>query len=345
MASELPTSTSTTKTGTSSVAGKIFACAVVVLLCAAVVYTIAPKSAFSDPTAPLQTTKTKTAAVERDEVIMATSEPFEPSSSPSSRRAEMPSAKKQYRTKFDARGPCMSRLEPFPKWYRPYIAPYKNVGHAQSHSRRIDADGICPELMSQYFTAERPPKRRVFIDLGANRYRTSTWAFQMWHPLGKTNFTYYAFEPLDFGESYKECGQTCRYFRAVLGQENGFLSFISRSTGQADSFNAVFHSKANGRPKNAIFTVPMYDIAQWLNENINDAEDYVVLKMDIEFGEWNLIPYMQRTGVFRKIDEFYFECHHRQMSERYASKSHDDCNNVMLDVRKNDHVASHIWYL
>eukprot|EP00759_Apiculatamorpha_spiralis_P020827 PhF_6_TR26077/c0_g2_i1/m.36800 len=171
---------------------------------------------------------------------------------------------------------------------------------------------------------------------------TSVHPFRTWYPDG-FNFEVYAFEPLDFGHTYKTCDK-CNYRRAVLGAANGFLSFRSQSKWQADSYNAIYHATKSAAPTDAIFTVPMHDITEWFARNVNE-DDYVVLKMDIEGAEWAVMEAMRKKGTWRFIDEFYFECHHKQMSDRYKDKSFEDCTNAMIRLRNEEYVASHTWYI
>ena len=38
-------------------------------------------------------------------------------------------------------------------------------------------------------------------------------------------------------------------------------------------------------------------------------EDFVVVKMDVEGAEYELVPYLLRTGVLDLVDEFFVEVH------------------------------------
>ena len=51
------------------------------------------------------------------------------------------------------------------------------------------------------------------------------------------------------------------------------------------------------------------DLARWIHERFS-LSDYVVLKLDIEGGEWTVIPHLlARTGAAALIDELYIEWH------------------------------------
>eukprot|EP00759_Apiculatamorpha_spiralis_P020825 PhF_6_TR26077/c0_g1_i8/m.36806 len=235
----------------------------------------------------------------------------------------------QLQNKLNARKKCVPKLlEPLDKTY--FIPTMRKVFRKQQ--KTVQLATVCPDLIST-------TKRKLLVDLGANFFNTSVHTFQTWYQQGN-EFMVHAFEPLDFGYTFSECvrASICTYHRAVLGASNGFLSFRSRSSAQADSYNAVYHQNISAAPTDAIFTVPMHDITEWFASNVNE-DDYVVLKMDIEGAEWAVMEAMRKKGTWRFIDEFYFECHHKQMSDRYKDKSFEDCRNAMLRLRNEEYVA------
>lgn len=48
------------------------------------------------------------------------------------------------------------------------------------------------------------------------------------------------------------------------------------------------------------------DAVRFLNETIQQG-DFVVLKMDIENEEWNVLPAMEKAGLFDRIDGMCFD--------------------------------------
>jgi FkbM family methyltransferase len=54
--------------------------------------------------------------------------------------------------------------------------------------------------------------------------------------------------------------------------------------------------------------LPCIDLAKWLLENFG-AEDYVVLKLDIEGAEYEVLDRLIETGAISRIRELYVEFH------------------------------------
>ena len=287
------------------------------------------------PTTATSTTTTTSTTVTRPR--SSESSPEAPPSSTTETRGAGEEASPPQGTKLSRRRPCMSLLEPFDEKYKNFgnIAPHK-IHKIQNVTQKLAV--ACPRVLEGV-------TRKVLIDLGANQYRTSIAPFLSWYPDGKS-FIVHAFEPLDFRKSYSECAKgTCTYHRAVLGPKDGFLSFRSQSKWQADNYNAVVHTTKDKAPRDAIFTVPMHDVATWIKNNLHPENDFVVMKMDTEGAEWSIMDRMKEAEVWKYIDEFLFECHHEKMSDRYIPKKYQDCVNAMDRLRKEEAVAAHIWYI
>jgi len=272
-----------------------------------------------------------TATTSKLTVIMPEVQPQPPQPSPPPKSVGAEPTPTKSDNKIARRTPCISLLEPFEK-----MVIWQKINPKKWGLKRLWDE--CPAVQEGI-------TRKVLVDIGANHLSTSINPFRKWYPDGQS-FDVYAFEPLDFYVSggYPSCAK-CNYTRGVLGAFDGFMSFRSQSRFQADAYNAQIHRTMAERPKDAIFTVPMYDIAAWFRRNIHPETDFVVVKMDIEGGEWPLTKYMKETGVWKYVDEFLFECHHEKMSDRYKPKTWQDCVDVMQDLRATEGTAAHTWYL
>ena len=239
-------------------------------------------------------------------------------------------------SKASRRTPCMTLLEPFdPTYKNPGSLDPRKINEYQAATKQMAV--VCPAALVGV-------KRYVLVDIGANQFATSVGPFQAWYKNGG-DFIVHAFEPLDFTKTYVGFCKSCTYHRAVLGAQNGFLSFRTQSKLQADSYNAKAHTNMKDAPRDAKFTVPMIDIAEWVEANLSLETDFVVMKMDIEGAEWGVMEHMYRKGVWKYVDEFFFECHHAKMSDRYAGKTYADCVEAMARLRREESVAAHTWYL
>lgn len=69
--------------------------------------------------------------------------------------------------------------------------------------------------------------------------------------------------------------------------------------------------------KGAVFE--SIDLASFIKENFS-PDDWIVLKIDIEGGEYHLIPHLIESGALKYINELYLELHAAKLS----TKSIDD---------------------
>lgn len=80
------------------------------------------------------------------------------------------------------------------------------------------------------------------------------------------------------------------------------------------------------------------DIDKWIKENFN-KEDKIILKMDIEGGEFEVIPHMIKGGSIKYLDEIWVEMHHNKV-EKY---SNHDKDKLIQDI-KNEGVVFKDWH-
>ena len=94
---------------------------------------------------------------------------------------------------------------------------------------------------------------------------------------------------------------------AAAGTYNGTIK-VAHSTPES-IFRGMFE-KPNNKQYYSSFVM---DFVSWLQLHFKES-DYIFLKMDIEGGEYDLIPEMVRSGAMKLIDKFAWECHHNAKS-------------------------------
>jgi len=102
-------------------------------------------------------------------------------------------------------------------------------------------------------------------------------------------------------------------------QSNGIGSTLmaDKTTGQVDYDNPV--------PSKCI------DFDRWIKENCS-KEDFIILKMDIEGGEFKVIPHMMKGGSFDYLNEIWIEIHPNKI-KKYLST---DKLKMVEDIKKYD---------
>jgi len=113
------------------------------------------------------------------------------------------------------------------------------------------------------------------------------------------------------------------FIPAAVGNSNGTF----KSLDQAFGFMGA-------RPKEEDM-VRMVDFEKWLRRNFR-REDYVVMKCDIEGGEFSLMNKLNRTGTVRLLDKVAMECHPLGQCQGIPEM----LNSYGIDVVKSDSVLA-----
>ena len=88
--------------------------------------------------------------------------------------------------------------------------------------------------------------------------------------------------------------------------------------------------------------VKVTDFPKWLRENVR-AEDFVVVKMDVEREEFHLIPALLKDpGTLLLVDELFLECHCIQ-SWHNGPHKRSECLKMFHDLQHGG-VWTHEWY-
>lgn len=167
-------------------------------------------------------------------------------------------------------------------------------------------------------------KDRVFVDLGFNNRRVFN---QFYDALGP-DYRWFGFEiqqPLHRAA----CAEAGRY-------ATGAVEFIHGAAAESDgTISIAIEGKADGhytydgsttigslvRDKaNALRAeVPSYDLAKFLETRTTD-DTAIVIKMDIEGGEYTLLPHLLASAIATRIDLVFCEFHWRRfpLSEKTA---------------------------
>ena len=163
---------------------------------------------------------------------------------------------------------------------------------------------------------------RIFVDLGAYRGDTLELAMLTCPPFDR----YYAFEP---------CKASFRTMEKAFKGRPG-VECIHAAAGTSDGTTKLFHhqdaagwfrrifanenaeeghstmaAKSNVDPR-SFETVPVVDLSRFLREHAK-PEDEVVLKVDIEGGEYDLLEKLLADGSFELVDKLYCEWHRHKM--------------------------------
>eukprot|EP00760_Papus_ankaliazontas_P038386 PhM_4_TR9111/c0_g1_i1/m.30750 len=243
---------------------------------------------------------------------------------------------------------CMSKLEPM----RRRIKKIREIGQRIRNGTTFLLKH-CPEAIS-------PTARRVYIDLGAREYDSSIGFFQSYYP-ESSSFEYHAFE-VDANylaaQQYRDNPRVATY-NAAAWSSYGCIQ-MQVVGGYAGSAHETKFVQSNGttplspaeceqiipRRPGAIGPVPTYDIAHWMEHTLRltPSNSFVILKIDIEGGEWDVLRRLVKTGAIRLVKELMVECHYIGHGPAFAHLSIHDCHNLVLELRSRWNVYAHEWY-
>jgi FkbM family methyltransferase len=137
---------------------------------------------------------------------------------------------------------------------------------------------------------------RVYLDLGANHYKSSieNW-FRKHYPGGDT-FKVIAFEAnKKFAATFQDHPEV-EFHNMIVWTKN-------------ESIPWTWTGKENGfAGKDSKYMIQGIDIADFIQRRIK-RDDYLVVKMDIEGAEYDIIPRLIETNTLPLIDEFFVEVH------------------------------------
>ena len=198
--------------------------------------------------------------------------------------------------------------------------------------------------------------RLIYLDVGANeplpkprnisrrgrRPRTvlkdtSLAIFRRRYTHGE-NFSIFAFEPdPGLAEAWSQprvAELNATLVPAAVGTFDG-AGYFSASSGLGANL-------ARHPDKDHTRRVRVLDFGRWLKDNVRH-EDWVVAKIDIEKGEFELMPQLLRQpSTLRLIDEMFFECHHRETWWN-GPHVHSECLQLARDLQAAG-VWTHEWF-
>ena len=221
------------------------------------------------------------------------------------------------------------------------IHPYLVV-KAKGKSVAVKASDLrIRPLLTQINSTLLPQAKKVWIDVGARMFSGSTMWFLRRYPDARS-FGAVAFELLDLKQTYDRAPTIFRSFeyiqKAAWTHSNGVMI---KGYKMARVSDGVIEQKGD---KRAEWSAPSVDLAEFLKQNFT-RNDFVALKMDIEGGEWTLIPHLIRTGAMDLVDELFLECHPIDFDDyvRQPGRLPQICIDFINDLRDMG-IYCHRWF-
>ena len=150
--------------------------------------------------------------------------------------------------------------------------------------------------------------RKVFIDCGANLGQSVMAFYSIFN--NPEEFEIHSFEPSkllknSLVHNLKRFNNVSIHHKAAW-IDNGGVLFDD----QGNESSSTEIDKYSTR-KSRMLPFPSIDLSEFIKSY--SEEDYVILKVDIEGGEYKLFEHLESTGALRFIDEVYLELHAAKM--------------------------------
>jgi FkbM family methyltransferase len=147
-----------------------------------------------------------------------------------------------------------------------------------------------------------------------------------------------------FAAAYAQ-DKKCTFDAAAVWNQTGYVTFYIDPLNMMGTGGGVFtKEKPILRPTHkTVRSISMEDI---LKDHKVTEEDFVVLKLDVEGGEWLILKHMAERDMFRLVDEIFLECHSVDWNPRWGTVDGTtlaDCHN-MFDALRGKGVYIHEWY-
>lgn len=168
--------------------------------------------------------------------------------------------------------------------------------------------------------------KRVFIDVGYNKGQSIDHFIRIVPDYDE--YEIHAFEPdsrnfRHFDKHQDRCN--IQFHKEVVWVFDGEVTFhISR-----ESFgNTVIKEKGNLIDSKML---PCVDLVKFIKDNYT-IEDYIILKLDIEGGEYKLLQHMIDTQCMAYIDELFVEFHKDKVAKSLVEGEHENLVNALREL-------------
>lgn len=207
------------------------------------------------------------------------------------------------------------------------------VGEPKGNEPRIgkplvDWEGVILEIDQSNI------KQKVFIDAGANLGQSIENFIKNWD--NWREFDIHSFEAnprlVSHFDKYKEVDNIHFYNKAVWITD-GEVEFYLCNDGNASS--SVIGDKKTGRLDKKPTVVPSVDIGNFIISNYK-KEDFIILKIDIEGGEYELLEHLIETRAFDYVDKLYLEFHTHKVG-----KTVEDNNRLLEKMKQFPNMEVH----
>jgi len=165
-------------------------------------------------------------------------------------------------------------------------------------------------------------KKIHFIDCGANVGQSIYWALTNY---GNKLCRIDSFEPqtenFDYLRERYGTHELVNLHKNAVWKANEKKELFLQERGTRTGSSLVKGKSSTN--EHATETVQCIDLSEWIYNNIS-PENYNILKIDIEGGEHDLLPYLFENKIHEVVDEWFIELHSEEKTPNYKPSTVGD---------------------
>lgn len=179
--------------------------------------------------------------------------------------------------------------------------------------------------------------RKIYIDAGAHCGDTVE-GFLKGEVLGGRDdykeFEIFAFDPVAY---------TADWARIKADYLDVKIEFIQKAISTADgvkdfavcddTYASTLTKDCIKYPVGRIESVECVDLSNWIRSNFS-KDDFIVLKLDIEGGEFDVLEHMAQTDTFSLINVLIVEWHNFLLPDDYYERKENLLKRISVDIQE-----------
>ncbi len=167
--------------------------------------------------------------------------------------------------------------------------------------------------------------RHIFIDAGSHKGQSIT-NFNKCKIAKLKKWEIFGFEPhpkLHKIASQVHKDSDCQILSKAVWTKNQNISFYQGADPLSESHTAVKGKKTGNIQYGRPLHVEAIDFSNWIESNFVKDSDFIILKMDIEGGEYDVLEKMIADDTLSYINVLFIEWHAKKLKS-FPMKRHDD---------------------
>jgi len=172
---------------------------------------------------------------------------------------------------------------------------------------------------------------KIFIDIGGHRGQTIDQFYA--EVADASSWKIYSFEPLKFDLLVKNVDKYSNVIciNAAVGRSSGVVKVYPSMKGNGLGSTTLWGKVTGGVAYNKGVDTKEIDFVRWFNNTVQDG-DFVVLKMNIEGGEYILMPDLVK--ILPKLAGLYIMLHHNKFKKELQPEMLETFERFKLEVFK-----------